>query len=112
MSINLGRSRKILRLIGICCILLVQLLVWKFISPLSQGRQMKKMNNKQVEAISSAFANLGNILFLGIAVATVAVIGSAKASIGTWLFSFGGWLICQISSVLTLSYWREENGSN
>jgi hypothetical protein len=73
---------------------------------------MKKLNNKQIEAISSAWANLGNILFLGIAVATVAVVGSSKAPIGIWLFSFGGWLVCQIISVLTLSYWREEDGSN
>jgi len=73
---------------------------------------MKKLNNKQIEAISSAFSNLGNILFLGIAVASIAVSGTSQVPIGNWLISFVGWLSCQIMSVLTFSYWREENGSN
>jgi len=71
---------------------------------------MKKLNNKQIEAISSALSNLGNILFLGIAVASVAVFGASKVPIASLILSVGGWLICQIASVWVLSFWRKENG--
>ncbi|MCI0693970.1 hypothetical protein L0337_18435 [candidate division KSB1 bacterium] len=74
---------------------------------------MKKLNNKQLEAISSAFSNLGNILFLGIAVASVAVFGVSKVPIDRLILSVFGWLICQIASVWIfwiLSFWSEEDG--
>ncbi len=73
---------------------------------------MKKLNNKQVEATSSAFSNLGNILFLGIAVASVAIVGPSNVPFGVWVISLGGWLVCQIASVLILSFWSEEDGIN
>jgi len=73
---------------------------------------MKKLNNKQVEAISSSFSNLGNILFLGLAVTTIAVAGISKVSIGIWIFSLLGWFGCQTLSVWTLSFWRKEDGSD
>jgi hypothetical protein len=73
---------------------------------------MKKLNNKQVEAISSAFSNLGNILFLGLAVTSLAVAGISKVSIGIWFLSLLGWFGCQFLSVWVLSFWREEDGRN
>jgi Na+/glutamate symporter len=68
---------------------------------------MKKLNNKQIEAISSAVANLGNILFLGMGVTSVALVGIAKVSIAVWLVSILGWISCQVMSVWILSFWRE-----
>jgi hypothetical protein len=70
---------------------------------------MKKLNNKQVEAISSACANLGYILFLGIGVGLVATAGISQITTGVWGFTIVGWLLFQFASVVILSYWRKEN---
>jgi hypothetical protein len=61
---------------------------------------MKKLNNKQIEAISSAWANLGNILFLGIGVGLVATRAQVHAEV--WVFTLFGWLFCQVASVIVL----------
>ena len=70
---------------------------------------MKKLNNKQIEAISSACANLGNILFLGIGVGLVATGGASQLTTGVLVFTLLGWLFCQFASVVVLSSWRKEN---
>jgi hypothetical protein len=70
---------------------------------------MKKLNNKQIEAISSACANLGNILFLGVGVGLVATSGTSQITAGVLTFTLSGWLLCQFASVVVLSYWRKEN---
>jgi len=70
---------------------------------------MKKFNNKQIEAISAAFANLGNILFLGIGVGLVATSGASQIPARMWIFTLSGWLLFQSSAVVVLSYWRKEN---
>jgi hypothetical protein len=63
---------------------------------------MKKLNNKQIEAIASAWANLGNILFLGIGVDLIATGSNITAR--AWVFIISGWLFCQVASILFLSY--------
>jgi hypothetical protein len=68
---------------------------------------MKKLNNKQIEAISSAWANLANILFLGIGVGLFAT--GSRVSAGAWVLILSGWLFCQVASILVLSYWRKED---
>ena len=70
---------------------------------------MKKPNNKQIEAISSAWTNLGNILFLGVGVGLVATRGTENLPIGILVFMLLGWLLCQTASVIFLSYWRQED---
>lgn len=72
---------------------------------------MKRLNSKQIEEISSALSNLGNILFLGLAVTSLAVAGISKVQIGTWVLSLFGWLFCHAVSVWILSFWRKEDGS-
>jgi hypothetical protein len=73
--------------------------------------EMKRLNNKQIEEISSAFSNLGNILFLGLAVTAVAVAGASGVQFGRWALSFAGRLLCHIIAVWVLSFWRKEDGS-
>lgn len=68
---------------------------------------MKKLNNKQIEASSTAWANLGNILFLGIGVGLLAT--GSKVTVGGWALILAGWLFCQIASILILSYWSKED---
>jgi hypothetical protein len=70
---------------------------------------MKKLNDKQVEAISSAWANLEDILFLGVGVGLVATRGTEALPIGILVFMLLGWLLCQVASVMFLSYWRQED---
>jgi hypothetical protein len=70
---------------------------------------MKKLNNKQIEAISAASANLGNILFLGIGVGLVAIGGTSQIPARVWIFTLSGWLLFQFASGVVLSYWRNEN---
>jgi len=68
---------------------------------------MKKLNNKQVEGISTAWTNLGNILFLGIGVGLIAT--GSKVTALAWVLILSGWLFCQVASILVLSYWRKED---
>jgi hypothetical protein len=76
---------------------------------LREAGKLKRLNNKQIEALSSACANLGNILFLGIGVAIVAT-GDPLHIAGRVLpLSLVGWSFCQTASVIILSYWRKED---
>jgi len=68
---------------------------------------MKRLSNKQIEASSAAWANLGNILFLGIGVGLFAT--GSKVTAGAWVLILAGWLFCQVASILVLSYWSKED---
>jgi Na+/glutamate symporter len=73
---------------------------------------MKRLNNKQIEESASAVSNLGNILFLGLAVTSLAVAGLSKVQISTWVLSLFGWLFCHVVAVWILSFWRREDGTD
>jgi hypothetical protein len=66
-----------------------------------------RLNNKQIEAIGQAWANLGNVGFLGGIIALA--VGQPVAL--TWQAFIGGligWGLCQIACVIVLSSYREK----